>query len=133
MRPEDVEKKLLELEDRFWSAIKRKEGPLAASLSRDPTLIVGAQGIGELDRATLAGMLEGAPYELTGYSFEDALVRPVADGVVVVAYKVKEDLVVDGERVELEAFDSSVWVSQGDTWLCALHTESLAGDPFGRK
>jgi len=28
---------------------------------------------------------------------------------------------------------SSVWVRRDGTWTCALHTESVAGDPFGRK
>lgn len=31
-----------------------------------------------------------------------------------------------------EAFDSSVWVHRIGHWVCAVHTESLAGDPFGR-
>ncbi len=38
-------------------------------------------------------MLKGAPYDLTEYSLEDVHVRQVADGVAVVAYKVKEKLV----------------------------------------
>jgi hypothetical protein len=40
--------------------------------------------------------------------------------------------VVDGEPLELEAFDSSVWVRRDGKWVCAVHTESPAGDPFGR-
>ena len=49
-----------------------------------------------------------------------------------IAYKMKEDLVVDGEGIQLEAFDSSVWVRRDGKWVCVVHTESLAGDPFGR-
>jgi hypothetical protein len=45
---------------------------------------------------------------------------------------VREDLVVDGKPESLTAYDASVWVRRGDNWLCALHTESLEGDPFGR-
>jgi hypothetical protein len=41
-------------------------------------------------------------------------------------------LVVDGKPVKLQAYDSSVWVRRDGDWLCALHTESPAGDPFGR-
>jgi hypothetical protein len=41
-------------------------------------------------------------------------------------------VIVDGKPESLAAFDASVWVRRGDAWLCALHTESLKGDPFGR-
>lgn len=37
------------------------------------------------------------------------------------------------ELIEFEAFDSSVWVHRNGHWVCAVHTESLAGDPFGRR
>ena len=42
------------------------------------------------------------------------------------------DTVVDGKPTKLEALDSSVWVRRDGKWVCALHTETLAGDPFGR-
>ena len=54
------------------------------------------------------------------------------DDVVVVAYKVREELEVEGEDVEFEAYDASVWVRRRGQWMCALHTESMKGDPFGR-
>ena len=54
------------------------------------------------------------------------------EDVALVAYQVKEKLTVDGTPVNLEANDSSVWVRKNGEWLCAMHTESLVGDPFGR-
>jgi Domain of unknown function (DUF4440) len=59
-------------------------------------------------------------------------VRFVADDVAIVAYKVSERVTVDGQTIPIEANDSSVWVKRDGEWLCALHTESLAGDPYGR-
>jgi hypothetical protein len=50
----------------------------------------------------------------------------------VLAYKVREALTVDGKPVTFEAADASTWVRRDGQWVCALHTESLAGDPFGR-
>ncbi len=123
---------LLALERKFWDAIKAKDSATAVSLSDDPCVVVGPQGVGEIDKRTLAGMLKGAPYDLTEYSLEDVHVRPVADGVALVAYRVNEKLVVDGKETALQAFDSSVWVRRGGNWVCALHTESLPGDPYGR-
>src|SRR5262249_40276953 len=129
----EVVSDLVTLEERYWNAIREGDSATAASLSDDPCLVVGAQGVGEVDRATLAKMFESATWELKRFSFEDVHVRRVTDDVVAVAYKVKEDLVVDGEKLKLEAFDSSVWARRDGEWVCVVHTESLAGDPFGRR
>jgi hypothetical protein len=59
-------------------------------------------------------------------------VKMVCDDVVVLAYRVREKVDVEGEPVALEAADSTTWVRRDGRWLCALHTESLLGDPFGR-
>jgi hypothetical protein len=45
---------------------------------------------------------------------------------------VREQLTVDGNPLTLEAADASTWVRRDGRWVCALHTESIAGDPFGR-
>src|SRR5213076_1501974 len=73
-------------------------------------------------------------YELTRYELENKtfIVRKLTDDVAIVAYEVREDLIVDGKPESLAAFDASVWVRRGDSYVCALHTETLKGDPFGR-
>jgi hypothetical protein len=45
---------------------------------------------------------------------------------------VHEDLIVDGKPVSLDAADSSTWVKRDGQWKCAMHTEAILGDPFGR-
>ena len=130
----DVElgRELIGLERQYWNAIKNRDTSTAVSLSNDPCVVVGAQGVGELDKTTIAKMLQGATYELKDFAFDDVHIRHLTDDVVVVAYKVKEDLVVEGKDLSLEAFDSSVWVRRNGGWACVVHTESIAGDPFGR-
>jgi hypothetical protein len=129
---EDMGKELLALEETYWNAIREKDSSTALSLSSDPCVVVGAQGVGEIDKRALAKMLEDAPYQLKDFSFDDIHVQRVTDDVAVVAYKVNEDLVVEGQNVKLEAFDSSVWVRRNGQWICVVHTESIAGDPYGR-
>lgn len=127
-----TKQELLALEKQYWNAIKDKDPATATSLSDDPCVVVGAQGVGELAKSELAKMLHGASYELNAFSLDDVHVRQISDDVAVLAYKVQEDLVVDGQQVKLQAFDSSVWVRRDGKWVCVVHTESLAGDPFGR-
>jgi hypothetical protein len=127
-----LEKELMSLEREFWSALKSRDASKATSLSDEPSVVIGPQGVGEIDRQTLSGMIEQAPYELRSFELEDFHVRPITDDVAVVAYKVLEEMVVDGEPITLEAFDSSVWVRRNGKWTCSLHTETIAGDAFGR-
>lgn len=134
MQPEaSIRNELVALEKRYWNALREKDSSTATSLSDDPCVVVGAQGVSQIDKKTMAGMVENASYELHDFDLEDVHIRTVADGVVVVAYKVKEDLKVEGQDLTLNAFDSSVWVRRNGNWVCALHTESIAGDPFGRR
>jgi ketosteroid isomerase-like protein len=121
------------LEKQYWNAIKDRDASTAAALSEDPCVVVGAQGVSELDSARLAKMLDSATYELKDFELDDIHVRRVTDDVAVVAYEVSEDLVVEGKKVKLKAYDSSVWLRRGGQWACVVHTESIAGDPFGRR
>lgn len=129
---ETTKQELLALEKQYWNAIKAKDAATAASLSDETCVVVGAQGVGELDRATLAKMMKTGNYELRDYTIGDVHMLPISDDVVTMAYKVKEDLLVEGQPIQLEAYDASVWVKRNGNWVCATHTESLAGDPFGR-
>ena len=137
MRPannQQLGQELKALERRYWDAVQHKDADEATELSDESCIVVGAQGVGAIDRAKLGQMLQAASYELKSYAFDDRniQVRQIADDVVVVAYPVHEELIVDGVPQSLDAFDASVWVKRKGKWVCALHTESLKGDPFGR-
>ncbi len=125
---------LLDLEKRFWDAMKTKDASNAARMTDDGCIIVGAQGVSAIDRQTMAKLTTEGAWELRNYAIQDtnAQVRFIADDVAIVAYCVNESVFVDGQMVPVEANDSSVWVRRDGEWRCALHTESLAGDPYGR-
>ena len=99
-----------------------------------PQNVPGAQGVSAIDPATMGKLTKEGDWELERYTFDEstAQVQFLNEDVALVAYKVKEKLTVDGKPVNLEANDSSVWIRKDGEWLCAMHTESLAGDPFGR-
>jgi len=125
---------LVEVERRFWNAMKDKDAATASQLTDDGCVIVGAQGVSAIDATTMGTLTRDAVWELEQYSFDDKgrQVRFLTDDIAIVAYAVRERVVVDGERLPVVANDSSVWVRRDGQWRCALHTESLAGDPFGR-
>ena len=125
-------KELLDLENQYWQAMKEKDVDAAMRLTDEECIVTGAQGVGRVNRQGLAEMLRNAPYILHDFELKDPEVRQLRDDVAILAYKVHEELTVDGESVKLDAADASTWVRRDGRWLCALHTEAISGDPFGR-
>lgn len=133
MATKTVEQELLALEKQYWQAIKDKDVEAAMRLTDDPCFVTGAQGIGRIDKQALGNMMKTAPYTLRDFTVDDdAQVRLLRDDVAILAYSVHEELTVDGKSVTLDAADSSTWVRRDGRWVCALHTEAITGDPFGR-
>jgi uncharacterized protein (TIGR02246 family) len=123
---------LIELERRYWQAIQDGDAEAAARMTADPCVVAGAQGVAALDHATFKRMMSAGTWKLNAFSLSSPVVRFVTDDVAVVAYKVHEELTAGGEPVSLDAADTSTWVRRDGAWLCVAHTESVAGDPFGR-
>jgi uncharacterized protein (TIGR02246 family) len=123
---------LLDLERRYWQALKDKDVEAALELTDDPCIVTGAQGAGQIDHGTYRAMIENATWTIVDFEIRDPQVRLLGDDTAIVAYSVHEKLTVDEEPVEFDAADTSTWVRRDGRWLCALHTEALTGDPFGR-
>ncbi|CAN5132452.1 hypothetical protein BH10PSE9_BH10PSE9_15440 [soil metagenome] len=128
----NLEKEILGLEEQFWQSMIDKDVKAALKLTADPCIVTGAQGVARIDAKTFAKMMEGGTWELHGYKFSDVKVEKISDDVAVIGYKVREDLTVDGKKLTMEAADASTWVRKGESWVCALHTEAVLGDPYGR-
>ena len=129
-----LEQELMDVERRFWNAMQEKDAATASELTDDQCVIVGAQGVSAIDAPTMAKLTSEGQWELKQYSFDEQSrqIRFLTDDIAIVAYPVRERVIVDGETLPVVANDSSVWVRRDGQWRCALHTESLAGDPFGR-
>ncbi len=134
MQTQSHDRELLDIERRFWDAMKTKDAQRAAQMTDDGCIIVGAQGVSAIDGKTMGKLTREGKWQLEQFAIDDknTQVRFVADDVAIVAYRVTERVAIDGQTLAVEANDSSVWVRRDGEWLCALHTESLAGDPFGR-
>ena len=128
-----TQQELVELERRYWQALTDGDINAALELTDDPCLVTGAQGLGLIDHQTFSAMMQQASWTIDRAEIaDDVQVRMLGADTAVVAYTVREELTVDGGPVSFEAADTSTWVRRGDRWVCAAHTESLRGDPFGR-
>jgi Domain of unknown function (DUF4440) len=128
-----AEKQVIELERKYWQALKDNDVAMVERLTDDPCIVTGPQGVGELTRKSMIQMMENANYTLESFELDKNMkVRFLDDDVAIIAYQVHEELTVEGKPVTLDAAESSTWVRRGGSWVCALHTEALKGDPFGR-
>jgi uncharacterized protein (TIGR02246 family) len=128
-----IKDELLGLEKRYWQAIQDNDLDAALELTDDPCIVTGAQGVASIDRNTFRNMMESANYKIEDvYISPDVQVRVLGKDTAVLAYTVHERVTVDGKSLTMDAADASTWVRRNGRWVCALHTESLKGDPFGR-
>jgi hypothetical protein len=132
MTTQTIEAEVLGLEKRYWQAIKDKDIEGAKRLTDFPCIVSGAKGVGSIDETTFGQMMKSANYTLNRFEIKGEQIRMLRDDVAVLAYQVREELTVDGKPVTLDASDLSTWVRRGGRWVCAAHTESVTGDPYGR-
>ena len=132
MSRQAAEQELADLEQRYWKAIRDKDVDAAVGLTDDGCILTGAQGVSRIDPKTFGAMMSSGSWTLNEFTLSDVQVNVVSDDVAIVAYKVHEEITVDGKPLSLDAADASTWVRRNGRWMCALHTESISGDPFGR-
>lgn len=132
MASRTTEKDIEELERRYWKAMQAGDVDATVRLTDFPALLTGSQGAMRIDREAFVRMSRDGTWKIRKVELGELQVRVVNDDLALVAYRVHEDLTVNGEPVSLDAADSSVWIRREGEWKCAMHTESVLGDPFGR-
>jgi hypothetical protein len=127
-------KSIIELETKFWQSMVDKDTDAAVAMLDDKSMVTGARGLALLSHNDYRGMAKQGEslWNLKSFKLDDVKVTFPAEDVALIAYKVTEEMEVEGKPLTLKAADATTWVRKGGKWLAALHTESLLGDPFGR-
>ncbi|MBC2664276.1 nuclear transport factor 2 family protein [Novosphingobium flavum] len=120
---------ILDLESRFWQSMVDKDAALAKTMIADECLITGPQGAMLIDPAKYEEMTEEGQWRLDHYQFSDVSVIFPREDTAVIAYKVHQTGEMKGQPMDLTCADSSTWVRDGESWKCALHTETILGLP----
>jgi len=129
-----TDQELLTLERDYWDAVKDRDARTVGRLTAEECLIAGARGASVVDAREMGKLIEAATHRIIDYRIDLKTTRitHLSDDVVAIAYGIHEDLEVGDKPVQLDAFDVSLWRKSDTGWTCVLHTESIAGDPFGR-
>jgi len=69
--PDTIERELVELERRYWQALKEKDVAAAVELTDEPCIVAGAQGVGLIDHAGYVRMMEHATWTILDFTVGD--------------------------------------------------------------
>ena len=119
---------IVDLERRFWDAMRDKDVESAKALVADPCLVTGPSGAMAIDPDRFAQMTNDGQWTLRDYEFLDLEVTSPRDDVAIVAYKVRQRGTLTGKPMDLQCADASTWVRNDDGWKCVLHTETILAD-----
>lgn len=119
---------ILALEKSYWDAMKTKDGAKTAELSGEPALVTGPGGVMSIPKDKMGKMTEEGKWTLESYSFDNVEVTTPAPDVAIIAYTVRQKVVMDGKPQEMRAADSSTWVRGADGWRVHAHSETLLKD-----
>lgn len=134
MTTNTVNREILDQEERFWRAMQVKDPDATGEMTDEGSIVVGAQGVSTINPDQISKMTREGKWQLKKFEIDgkSAQVRMLTDDIALIAYHVTEEVTIDGVDLNVQANESSVWVRRDGAWRCAMHTESLAGDPFGR-
>jgi hypothetical protein len=116
---------IIGLEKDYWNAMKRKDGKRTAQLSGKLALTTSARGVTSISKAAMGKMTEDGNWTLESYEFDDVEVVTPAPDVAIIAYTVKQKVIMDGKKQELRAADTSTWIRGADGWECHAHSETF--------
>ncbi len=124
------EKKLVELETRFWQSMVDQDADAAVELLSEPAVMVSSHGSMKFDHAGYRKMADEGSMVVTSFEFADMKVLFPNETTAVLTYGVKQGVAPrgKGESVSQEMSDSSTWVRKGGGWKCVMHTETPIAD-----
>lgn len=122
MTPNDS---ILELETKFWDAMKAKDADAAAQMIADPSMAVGPMGTVKMNPDIYRKMTKEGDWALTSYRLDDVEVVFPNETTAIIGYKVHQKGELKGQPMDLHCADSTVWVRDGMDWKVALHSETI--------
>ena len=123
---DSVNKEILGLEKKYWTAMVDKDLDAAVELTDFPCLVTSSHGVMSVDKSQFEEMFRTNEGEIRSFEFNEdkAEVRMVSPDTAVIAYPVNTKFTKEGREVEIDAIDTSTWIRRDGRWVCAMHTET---------
>lgn len=127
-------RKLFELENRFWQAIVDVDVDEATAMLSEPAFMISPMGVLKFDHGGYRKMAKEGDSQVKSFELKDMEATFPADGVAIVSYTGHQVVTTkaDGKDCVQDLNYTSTWVRDGDTWRCAMHTQSPRPDSDAR-
>lgn len=120
---------ILRLERDFWTTMAGGQHEKSAGLLAQRAAMTGPMGTHSFSPDEYVKMSEESPYSIEDWSMsEEEVIFPTPDSAICM-YRVRQSLNNAGKPETMDTQDTSVWVRDGDSWKCALHTEIPFAQP----
>ena len=124
---------IFDLETQFWQSMKDKDVETAKSLIAQEGLVTGPMGTMTINPDKYAQMTRDGQWTLKDFEMKNVEVVLPSEDSAIIAYEVHQTGDMKGKPMDLRCADSSVWVKEGGSWKCALHTETILEDTSARQ
>ena len=123
---DNITEEILNLEKKYWTAMREHDLESAISLTDFPCLVASAHGLQSVDKEEFTKMFNSNDGTIRTFEFDEskAEVRQINENTAVVAYNVHTSFSNDGVDKTINAIDTSTWIKRDGRWFCAMHTET---------
>ena len=113
---------LIELEQLLWKANREGDGEFYARYLREDAFAVSKYGT--LTKAEAVPLISANENPFVRTDLSDVKVIQLDDDNAIVTYRVKVVALMNGEKVDLPAYASTVWNRTGGEWRVVLHQQT---------
>lgn len=108
---------IIELEEKFWQAMKENDVDTAVSLTRFPCLISGPKGSRLVNEDDFRQMM-------SGHDGKDYADLKVTNNMVEILNEETAVITYQSSLKGKTFIDASTWINENGNWLCAFHSEN---------
>jgi hypothetical protein len=91
--------------------------------------MAGSMGTYRFSPDEYVKMSEKSPFTINDWAMSEEDVIFPNDETAICMYRVNQTVTNDGKTEKMDTLDTSVWVKDGDSWKCAMHTEVPNANP----
>ena len=112
-----TEIEILNMEQKYWDAMKNQDIEAAISLTKFPCVVAGPKGIQKVKEEDYRKMMSSAKGDsFKGIELQNPEVAILNQDAAMISYSIKHN--------GMKMLDVSTWVREQGRWVCAFHSEN---------
>lgn len=117
MNDSTIHQNIIQMEEKYWTAMANKDVESAVALTRFPCVITGPQGSRKVSEEEYRKLMKAIPEDaFKDIKMENPEVEQLNADTAVITYSTH----VNGMKMQ----DVSTWIHEDGKWTCAFHAEN---------